>query len=372
MNHLSRRKSLEHPGQGNFVARAVYRRSSILAILVLILLLGKVFGVWSTVGTAETRTRPKPKTETGLTATMRTRYFIVHYDPKDPYLAKLMAEAAEDELKRISRDLGYQLYPNENKHKVFYEPFSLYVYPTHTGFIKAGGLETNKFTVGTATAGENKISVDASGALELPERILAHEITHAVVFRILGPAAARLPLWMHEGLALYYDSFPHLTKHSEDGEPGTEDDPLVATAVAEGTLIPLSKLTSSFPESLSDLAYVQSASAVRFFISRYGPKAPKKLLAAMARTQSFDKAMLEVTGQTSEAFTNEWASHVTRRYWMLRVTRIVAAIISVSMAFLAVVAFLVRRKQKIESAKKWEDEELERRYRGYPWRPGDE
>jgi len=288
-----------------------------------------------------------------LTGTMRTPHFVVHYDPKDPYLAKLMADTAEDELRRISRDLGYR--PERNR------PFPLFAYPTHLGFIKAGGLETSKFTVGTASGVVERISVDASGAFELPEQILAHEITHAVTFRILGTAAAELPLWMNEGLAKY-----------ESREVRGPDDLIVANAAAEWSLIPLANLAAEFPESRTALAYAESASAVRFLVSRHGREAPKSILAALARTRSFENAMVEVTGRTPRMFADEWMAHVTRRYWALRAARVGGAVVSVLMAVLAVVAFLVRRKQKIEAARRWEEEERARRYRGYPWPPWEE
>ncbi len=294
--------------------------------------------------------RDRAAAEAKLSKTMRTAHFVVRYDPKDPFLARLMADTAEDELKRISRDLGYP--PQRDR------PFPLFVYPTHLGFIEAGGLETSKFTVGTASSGTERISVDASGAFELPEQVLAHEITHAVIFRMLGPTAVELPLWTNEGLA----------KH-ESREHSGEDDHLVADAAAEGSLIPLSRLASEFPESRTALAYAQSASAVRFLIARHGRNAPRALLAAMVRTASFDEAMREVTGRTGDAFAEEWMARTTKRYWMLRVARIGAAVISALMAVLAVVAFVVRRRKMAEAARQWEEEERERRYRGYPWPP---
>jgi hypothetical protein len=294
--------------------------------------------------------RNRATAESRLKGTMRTAHFAIRYDLKDPFLARLMADTAEDELKRISLDLGYRTERDR--------PFPLFVYPTHIGFIEAGGLETSKFTVGTASGGAERISVDASGAFELPEQILAHEITHAVIFRLLGAAAAELPLWMNEGLAKY-----------ESREPTGDDNQLVANAAADGSLMPLSRLETDFPESTTALAYAQSASAVRFLVKTHGRAAPRTLLRRMARTSSFDKAMLAATGWTEGSFEDEWLAETTKRYWTLRVARIGAAVISALMAILAVIAFVVRRKRMIEAARQWEEEERERRYRGYPWPP---
>ena len=118
-----------------------------------------------------------------LSGTTRTTYFIVHFDPSDPYLGKIMAGIAEEQLLRVARDLGYK--PSSS------EPFPLYVYRRHLEFIKAGGLETREFTVGTAQSENAAISVDASGVFEPADEVLGHEITHAVISRILGPQFRR-------------------------------------------------------------------------------------------------------------------------------------------------------------------------------------
>lgn len=286
------------------------------------------------------------KARAQLTATMRTEHFTVHYDPKDPYLAKLMAGIADKALRRISRDLGYQIESNR--------PFPLYVFPSHLGFIQAGGLEESRFTVGTTSSVGETIAVDASGVFAPADQVLAHEITHAVIFRLLGPNAHVLPLWMNEGIAKY-----------ESQETSERDDVVSAEAAAHGELMPLSRLESSFPESRTDLAYAQSASAVRFMIENHGKDSLKILLKELRDTGSFDKAMLTATGRTSAQFIDDWMAEIDRQYFVLRRTRIAAGVGSVVMAALAVIAFLVRRRKMAEAARLWEEEEERRRMRGY-------
>jgi len=279
-----------------------------------------------------------------LPASMRTTHFIVRYDPSDPYLAKLTAKAAEEELIKISQDLGVSV--NRTR------PFRLLVYPTHIGFIEAGGLEENKFTVGTAASWNETISVDASGAFAPIEEVIAHEITHAIIFRALGNRVSELPLWLNEGLA----------KHRSEGLTH-EDKEMIANAAANGTLIPLNHLVRQFPSDRIALAYAQSASAVDYMVRKYGKSAPRKLLTELARSGSLDKAMMKATGKTVSQFAADWYSTTTAKYWTIRLTRIGSAVVSTAMAILAIAAFLVRRKQKIEAAKRWEQEEFEKMLR---------
>ena len=275
-----------------------------------------------------------------MTGVMSTDYFVVRYDPSDPYLAQLTADTAAEELLRVSRDLGYEVEKDR--------PFPLYVYPTHYAFIEAGGLELHKFTVGTARTQDERISVDASGAFVSTQEVLGHEITHAVVFRLLGWHVGALPLWVNEGLAKY-----------ESDELPAADDMLVGRAAGDGALISLSRLETDFPEDQIALAYAESASAIRYMVEVYGKSAPRKLLEELAETGSFEKAMRSVTGMTPGQFVDDWFEKTTEEYRGLRISTIAAGTISALMAALAVVAFLVRRRQKIEAARRWDEEELD-------------
>jgi len=279
-----------------------------------------------------------------LLASMRTTHFIVRYDPSNPYLAKLTAGAAEEKLIRISRDLGVSL---DRK-----RPFRLLIYANHMEFIEAGGLEEKKFTVGTATSWNDTISVDASGAFAPIEEVLAHEITHAVIFRALGNQISKLPLWLNEGLAKYQsEGLTH------------EDKEMVVNAAANGMLIPLNNLMQRFPSDRVALAYAQSPYAVDYLIREYGKSATRRLLAELVRSGSTNKAMMKVTGKTINRFAADWYSATTAKYWTVRLTRIGSAVVSAAMAILAIAAFLVRRKQKIEAARRWEQEEFEKMLR---------
>ena len=293
-----------------------------------------------------------PAFATELTAVMKTPYFAVHYDPADHYLAESAAGAAQEELMRIAKDLGYAIEAGR--------PIPLMVYRTHLSFIREGGL-ADRFTVGTARTGDERISVDASGAFVTMKQVMAHEITHAVIFRILGPQTRALPLWVNEGLAKY------------ESEIYTEtDNTIVADAAAHGTLIGLPDLTTEFPSDRTDLAYAESASAMRYLVKRHGESAPKVMLGELAVTGSFDKAIAKATGKNKTAFVADWTNSLARRFRLLRAWQIGGAFGAAIMAALAVVAFIVRRRKMAQAAREWEWEEfedsMERQLRDWPHR----
>ncbi len=156
----------------------------------------------------------------------------------------------------------------------------------------------------------------------------------------------------------------------ESQEPTGDDDALVLDAASSGTLIPLTNLNSTFPDDKISLSYAESSAAIRYMIKKRGTDAPRLLLSAIARTGSLDRSMLATMHRSEEQFTNDWFDQTTKRYWTLRLFRISTGILSAAMALLAVLAFFARRKQKLEAARQWEQEEFEealRRQQGNDW-----
>lgn len=311
-------------------------------------LLSVILGIWLTAGGAFAAAQNAPAK---LNSIMHTRYFTVHYDSSDPILAEVMESTARENLLRISKELGYELQQDR--------PFPLYVYSTHIDFIKAGGLEGSLFTVGTTYSANERISVDASGVFALPEEVLAHEITHAIIFRILGSSISELPLWANEGIAKF-----------ESDDFADSDNQAITDAASEGTLMLLGELTLKFPKDRTSLAYAESASAITYMVKKNGRSSIRTMLDDLARTGSFDKAMLRVSTRTADQFASDWYAYTTKRYWGVKLSRIATQIAAFVMAVLAVAAFLARRKQKREAAKQWEQEEFEealRRQLGNDW-----
>ena len=293
-----------------------------------------------------------PVSATVLTATMNTPYFAVRYDPADKILANTTVETAQDELTRISKALGYRVEPDR--------PIPLRIYRTHYSFIQEGGID-DKFTVGTARSGDERISVDASGAFVTMKQVIAHEITHAVIFRILGDRSRELPLWANEGIAKY-----------ESEEYPDADNNLLANAASDGSLIALSDLKKTFPKDKGSLAYAESASAIRYLVKRRGSAAPRALLAELAATGSFDKAFTKAAGQSEYAFVAAWNRNISKQFAVLRAWHIAAAFGGAGMAILVVIAFIIRRRRMAHAAREWDWEEfedsMERQLRQWPHR----
>lgn len=286
-----------------------------------------------------------------LSSVKQTRYFTVHYSPQFRLQAELLSDLAQDELLRVGKELGYTPDPTR--------PFPLYIFQSHKSFMNSEGSDLGKFTVGTTRSGDETIAIDASGVMVLPREVLSHEITHAVIFRLLGSRISALPLWFNEGLAKY-----------ESGAYPGNDDALVAEAAANEMLIPLINLSDSFPEDKTGTAYAISSSAIRYMINKYGPSTPRKVLRGILQTGSFSTAMRKATGLSSFEFGDQWYDHEMERYKMAVYSRVGMAVLSAIMAILTIVAFLRRRRKMAQAAKEWDMEEFEealRRQQGNDW-----
>lgn len=287
-----------------------------------------------------------------LTEVMKTPYFTVHFAPADRQLAESTADTARVELIRIANDLGYTIEPNQQ--------IPLLVYGSHMAFIKAGNIQ-DRMTVGTAQSGDETISIDASGTLVATRPVVAHEISHAITFRILGMKSYALPLWANEGIA----------KQESETYTGN-DDSLLAESATNGQLIPLGDLSKTFPSDRRSLAYAESWSAVRYIVKQHGPSSLKIMLAELAQSGSFDMAMARATGKGSNQLVKSWNASLARRFEWARALQIGGAFLWPIMAVLAVAAFLVRRKRMRDAARQWDweefEESMERQLREWPHR----
>lgn len=104
---------------------------------------------------------------------------------------------------------------------------------------------------------DGRIRIPVGGAAQKPElfeRVLTHELTHAIV---AGIAPQGVPAWMHEGLAQYFD--------------GTDPQSARRRVRASGRSIPLKSLERSFAHlnaADAQLAYDQSLLAVAMIFDR--------------------------------------------------------------------------------------------------------
>jgi hypothetical protein len=155
-------------------------------------------------------------------------------------------------------------------------PVDMYVYATAQDLQGALFLGGEQWTGGHANP---KLGVVMAAVTPGPgqgiemERLLPHELAHVLLYRSVGHAYDRLPVWLSEGVASLAELYPN-------------PDYVLAleTASRQGTLLPMQDLCASFPPDAASafLAYAQSQSFVRYLRDTYGSTALLALTSAYA------------------------------------------------------------------------------------------
>jgi tetratricopeptide (TPR) repeat protein len=140
---------------------------------------------------------------------------------------------------------------------------------------------------------DGRIRVPVGGTLVESElqRVLSHELTHAIVYSL---APRGVPQWLNEGLAVLFEK-DDLSRERQ--------------LVAREALIPLAELQTSF-DALSGpqaaLAYAESAIAAQRILDQGGPTAVYNLLSDLANGLSFDQAFERTALMSYDDFKKSW------------------------------------------------------------------
>jgi peptidase MA superfamily protein len=175
--------------------------------------------------------------------------------------------------------------------------------------------------------------------------LLQHEVAHVLITRAAG--GRPVPRWFHEGLAM-----------AASRGAGLEDRTRVALAVLVDGSLPLRSLDRAFPEGppAAHKAYALSRDFVETLLRRHGQAAAARILAGVARGQSFDQAFAAATGETLAAVeASFWRRRTFWNRWVPVLSSSAALWIGITM--LALVAF--RRRQQRDQARRaqWDEEE---------------
>ena len=173
---------------------------------------------------------------------------------------------------------------------------------------------------------------------------LIHELSHLMLDEAIDSPRARIPAWLNEGLAMYF----------ERGGQYREAD--VRRAMYRGDLFRLRHM-GSMPGRPDDvrLFYSQSASVVRFLIDRYGEARMQGLLSEIGRGRSINAALTTAYGFGVDELDNSWRSAMSERTSVTQIVDpgtlgtsvIIAGAVAVTGVALGV-AWLKQRRDRVD------------------------
>jgi hypothetical protein len=191
------------------------------------------------------------------------------------------------------------------------------------------------------------------------ESVLRHEVVHLALSARAGERT--LPRWFHEGVATSVEA----------GWGVTDQLRLLVAALGEPTIEDVSGLFRSEAQPETELAYLLAAALVNDLRERHGTDVPGRIAARVSKAlqgratgDSFVQAFMAETGTTPDAAaTIAWRSYRTWSRWVptLFSTSAIWSFILV----LAALAFLARKRRRMQLRKRWTEEER----RGWPSDP---
>ncbi len=231
---------------------------------------------------------------------LKTKHFDI-YHPKDYFeAAEFTGWEAEEALLSIEESWNYTL---EGR-------ITIIVYPSHNSFQNnnVSGGTPSESTGGFTEFLKNRVVIPYQGSNSMFRHVIHHELTHAVMLRMLygegvqsiltGISRLPVPLWFIEGLAEY---------ESRHGW-GNEASMYIRDAIINDYLMPVDYLQGYY-------IYKGGQSVLYFLEERYGSEKVGELLRKVRSRRNFATAVKDVLGYDMEELSERWHKHLKRQIW---------------------------------------------------------
>jgi hypothetical protein len=180
------------------------------------------------------------------------------------------------------------------------DPVSIVIYNSHEELMSVLIDASAEWTGAVNFSGRGSIAIGL-GSSAWMERVIPHELTHAMLDQVTKPPFGDIPRWLNEGLAM-----------RSEGGLTTEERALLADAIENDQLVSLRALNSAFADARDQavLSYAESYSLVEFIIDQHGTDELGQLIGVFAEGAHYDDAMLEVFGADMDGIEDLWREHI--------------------------------------------------------------
>lgn len=270
---------------------------------------------------------------------VQQRYWFI-YAERDSLLLKQL-------IKRLEKDI---VLIEDFFQKRSSAVITIYITRSETEYYKYASRAAPEWSQAVAFPDKNLVVLKIISAQDIKEsaRILLHELVHInLAARLQGK---QIPVWLNEGLAQYLSA-----------DLLTFDDKIIlANALAAKKILSFSEIDSlqKFSPSKARLAYIQSKSAVEFFIGRYGLDKLQLLILNCSKYRSINEAFKKTVGYDTLDFEIFWYSDLKEHYgWMFILN--LDNLLWIAMGTLAIVAILTIRYRNRKKMRLWKEAEAE-------------
>jgi len=272
----------------------------------------------------------------------QTAYFKFSCQEEDARAVSPLVQEADAMARDITGEFGLALQ----------RAVTIIIAPTAEEFqrIQPAGARVPAWAIGVAYPAENLIILLSPRVRQRGHIDLIKTFQHELIHIALGQAfkgKEQVPRWLNEGLAMI-----------AGGEWSVARLSTITFAVLGGKLIPMEKITGSFPwdPGEAELAYCESFYFISFLKGQFGSDAFKKFMAAYIARKNFKQAIEDSYLVRWEEMEVLWLSYLNVRFsWIPLITS------STTLWFLATVIFILGylRKKRMSRLKleEWKREE---------------
>ncbi len=196
------------------------------------------------------------------------------------------------------------------------ERIAVEIYPDARGLSVATGLSVREIeTTGTiAVCKYHRLMITSPLATANGYSwadTLAHEFTHLVISK---KSRNTIPIWMHEGIAKFYES---RWKGAAGLDLGPYSENLLAEATRTGKFITFKQMHPSMAKLPSQkdaaLAFAQVFTVIEFLREKYGARAIAEALQHSGEGLPFNVALQASFGMSMEGIESAWKKYVKKR-----------------------------------------------------------
>ena len=188
---------------------------------------------------------------------------------------------------------------------------NVYLAPDRDSYLALQPSEkkTHEWSIGVFFPHENLIILLSPKAQKATHpdlhQIMAHELTHFILFNVTKGMRVELPLWLHEGLAMY-----------EARQWNWHYRRIMAQTALTRSFLPLNSIKETFPEEkrLADRAYAQSFSLIAYIINNYGVDYLHRMISSLVTGLPPERTFYQVFGFSLAEFERDWHIYLRRRY----------------------------------------------------------
>jgi hypothetical protein len=252
---------------------------------------------------------------------------------------RTMAQPLLSELERSRKEVAMQLGGGDGL------GMTVYLTSNENTFQEVTGGRIPHWGVGCAFPSEKTIVLrKLPGQQEALIQTARHEISHVLLHHLVD---TRVPVWFNEGVAMWVSGEWRLQQSAE-----------IFYALFAGGFVSLAEIDDvlGFPSTLASLAYTESLLAVTHLIHLGGEGAVPRMIQSLRVGGSFEDALQEVTGLSSEGFEASWKGYVSGRF-SPGALMLTSHALWFYMTFLAMGVYFGIRVKNRRRLKAWEEED---------------